>query len=98
MAIAFSVAFTPTPLAATELLVVEATAAVSAGINFVPRSGYKKVFIGAAATASPANILAGYNAIYGALVAGTKIFVRARVIDNAKGFASTPQLSSIIVS
>lgn len=97
MAIALSVAFTPTPLAAGEQIIIEATRQVSAGVNFMPRSEYKQVFVGAAASASPANILAAYNALYGALVSGAKIFVRSWVID-ATGLASTPIIDSVVVT
>lgn len=97
MAIALSVAFTPSPLAADESIVVEATDQVSAGKSFMPRSKYKTVFIGALASATPANILAAWNAIYGALVAGNKIFVRCYVI-NEDGFASSPIYDDAIVA
>jgi hypothetical protein len=97
MAIALSVAFTPTPLATGEIIVIDATDQVSAGKSFMPRSKYKQVFVGAAASASPANILSAWNAIYGSLIAGTKIFIRATVIS-ADGFASTPILTSAIVA
>jgi hypothetical protein len=97
MAIALSVAFTPTPLATGEKIVIEATAQVSQGISFRPRSAYKTVFVGAAASTSPANILANYNAIFGALIAGQKIFVRAFAV-NATGFKSEVYNKSIVVS
>lgn len=97
MAIALSVAFTPTPLAAGEQLVIEATRQVSAGINFMPRSEYKVIAVGAAATTSPQNILAAYNAIYGALLSGAKIFVRCRILTSA-GFAGSAIKSSVVVT
>lgn len=97
MAAALSVAFTPTPLAAGDKLVIEATAMVSKGINFQPRSAYKKIFVGAAATASPANILSAYTAIYGILITSTKIFLRARVVDST-GQAGDWQNTNIIVT
>lgn len=97
MAIALSVAFTPTPLGAGEKIVIEATRQVSAGVNFQPRSAYKQVFVGAAATASPANVLAAYNALYGALVAGSKILFRAYVIGST-GLASPVLQASVIVT
>lgn len=97
MAIALSLAFTPTPLATGEIIVIQATDQVSAGKSFMPRSKYKTVFVGAAASASPANILAAWNAIYGSLIAGQKIFIRAIVIGST-GFASVPILTSSIVT
>lgn len=97
MAIALSVAFTPTPLAAGEKIVIEASRQVSPGINFLPRSEYKQVFVGAAASASPANILAAYNALYGALVSGQKIFVRAWSVSS-NGIASVPITTTVVVT
>lgn len=97
MAIALSVAFTPTPLAAGEKIVVEATRQVSAGVNFMPRSEYKQVFVGAAASASPANILTAWNALFGALISGQKIFIRAWSVSS-NGIASTPINTSVIVT
>lgn len=82
MAIAFSVAFTATPTAALTKLVIEATPQVSAGKTFVNPSWYRQVFVGAAASATPANILAGYNAKFGALISGKKIFLRSRVVGS----------------
>lgn len=98
MAIALSVAFTATPLAATQQLVVYASPQVSAGINFMPRKKYKLIQVGAAATASPLNILTNYNAIYGALISGRKIFIIAKVIDNATGLASAELATSVVVT
>lgn len=97
MATALSLAFTPTPLATGEKIVVQATDQVSAGISFMPRSKYKNVFVGAAASASPANILTAWNAIYGAMLPGNKIFVRAFVVSST-GLASTPILGSAIIT
>jgi len=98
MAIALSVAFTATPLGATQQLVIYASPQVSAGINFMPRKKYKFIQAGAAATASPVNILAAYNAIYGALISGRKIFIIAKVVDNATGQASAELATSVIVT
>lgn len=97
MAAAMSLAFTPTPLAIGEKIIIQATAQISQGRNFVPRSAYKNVFVGAGASASPSNILAGYTAIFGALVAGKKVFVRAYVISS-NGLASTPLETNVIIT
>jgi hypothetical protein len=82
MAIALSVAFTATPAAALTKVVIEATPQVSAGKNFVNPSWYRQIFVGAAGTTSPANILAAYNAKFGTLVSGKKIFFRAFVVGS----------------
>lgn len=96
MAASFSVAFTPTPMGANEKVRIQATRQLSAGVNFVPRSAYHDVFLGAAASASPSNILSAYNALFGSLVTGAKIFVRVSVL-NASGFESTPVETSVVL-
>jgi RecG-like helicase len=98
MAIALSLAFTPTPLGATEQLVIYASPQVSAGVNFMPRKRYKFIQAEAAASASPADMLTNYTAIYGALISGRKIFIIAKVIDNATGQASTELGTNVIVT
>lgn len=97
MAIALSVAFAPSPLGLAEKIRIRATPQLSAGVAFVPKSRYKDVFLGAAATATPSNILAAYTALFGALVSGKKIFFEVSTV-NAQGFQSTPVESSIIVT
>jgi hypothetical protein len=83
-----SVAYTVTPLAANTKVAIFATRPVSAGINFQPNGAYKLVFVSAAAAASPANILAAYEAIFGTLItAGEKILFKLVVI-NSEGLAS----------
>lgn len=93
-----SVAFTPTPIGADNYLVIECSAPVSAGINFVPRSGFRKIFQTALNGTSPSNIATAYNAKFGSLVGldGAKVFVRARII-NASGVAGVPITASAIV-
>ena len=97
MAISFSVAYTATPMAASTKLLIEATPQLSAGITFVGRSKFRQILLTAAAAASPANILAAYNAKFGALVAGKKVFVRATAITS-DGQRSAPLVSSVTVS
>lgn len=96
MAIAFTVAYTATPLAAGVKLAIFATRQLSAGIAFQPRGAYKLVQVTAAAAASPANILAAYNALFGALVSGKKVLIRAVPIS-ATGVAGVPSQTSIII-
>jgi hypothetical protein len=93
---ALSVAFTPTPLATGEKIIIQATGQLSAGRNFAPRSAYRNVFIGAAASASPSNILSAYTALFGNLVTGKKIFFRCYVIGS-NGIASVPIESTKII-
>lgn len=82
---AFSVAYTATPLAAATKLVVYATPQQGAGVQYVKPSLLAKIFVSAAAAASPANVLAAYNAKFGTLVAGKKIRVRTIVINSSGG-------------
>lgn len=93
----FSVAYTTTPLAAGVKLVIEATRPLNVGVNFVGRSQYRQIQITAAAAASPANIVAAYNAKFGTLSIGKKIFVRAYTI-NADGQRSAFSSTSLIVA
>jgi len=97
MAIALSAAYTASPLAAGTKALIEATRQMSAGITFVGRSEFKQLQVTAAAAASPANILAAYNAKFGALVSGKKIFVRITIITS-DGQRSAPLISSIVVT
>lgn len=97
MAIALSVAYTATPLAAAQKAIVECTKQVSAGVSFVGRSQFRQISVTAAAAASPANILAAYNAKFGALISGKKIFVRVTVIT-VDGQRSAPLVSSVTVT
>lgn len=98
MATALSMAFTVTPVPAATVYVIEMTKQVSAGVNFMPRSQYKFVAKVAAAGASPANVLAAYNALFGALVAGKKIFFRLWAINTATGNQSAILEGSKIVT
>lgn len=95
---ALSAAFTPTPLGATEQLIVRATRPLSVGINFQPRAAYKTILVGGAATASPQVLTAGYAAVYGTPAVGNKILFQAYVIDNVKGLASGIIEASVVAA
>ncbi len=97
MAIAMSVAFTPTPTAAATLILIEATPQMSAGISFARRSLYKFLQVSTVAQASPVNILAAYNALYGSLVSGKKVFVRLTPITTS-GVRGTPYVQTIVIT
>lgn len=90
----FSVAYTVTPLAAGQRVLVFASPQRSAGRSF--ESDYRLIFTSAAAAASPANIFAAYVTRFGAPVVGAKIFVSASVY--AAGFVSQPLQTSLIVA
>ena len=91
---AFSVAFTPTPLAAGQKVIVRAGPQRSAGRAF--ESDFRVMFIGAAASASPANILTAYQAKFGTPSTGARLFVSASVYDT--GFESLPFITNCIVA
>jgi hypothetical protein len=96
MAIALSVAFTATPLPALSSLLVEGTKQLSPGVSFINKTWYKQLLVGAPATVSPANILAAYNARFGALISTKKIAIRLTVLT-ADGQRSAPLEGSVIV-
>jgi len=97
MAIALSVAYTATPLSAGVQAAIYATPQLSAGVNRPAERSYKLIQVTAAAAASPANILANYNARFGALISGRKIFVRVKLI-NASGVVSQVIDQSIVIT
>lgn len=97
---ALTVIYSASPLAAGVKMVVMATRPLSPGINFQQRGAYKIVHVSAAAAATPANILAGYTAIFGAYELGQKILAKVYLVDTATGLASSPplELSAIVES
>lgn len=99
MAATFSVAFTPTPLGASEKIVIQASGPVSPGLTNVPKGRYRTVFVGAAASASPANILSAWESIYGSIATqgGMRVFVRAKII-NSDGFAGAELQDTIVIA
>ncbi len=92
-AAAISLAFTPTPLAAGDRLLVYASPQRSAGRQF--EGDYRLVFTGAAATASPADVESAYNARFGAQIVGNRIFFALSRYSG--GFESAPLLVSAVV-
>jgi hypothetical protein len=94
---AMSVAFTPTPLGADDYLVVAASPQMPPGRSFFGNR-LKHIFSGAAASVSPANVLAGYLSVWGSLRAGNKIQVKAWVIRDTNGAASTPLSDTVTVA
>jgi hypothetical protein len=97
MAIALTVAYTATPLAAGVKLAVYATKPLSAGVVRPSPKQFQLLAVTAAAAVSPVNVLSAYTAKYGALVSGQKIFFRTVAIS-ASGIASAPFDSSAVVA
>lgn len=93
------VAYTATPLGANDRLAIFATRWVSAGKNFLPNGDYKLVALTALAAASPADIQAAYDALFGVPVVGEKIFYKLKVIRQTTGQStSTLQFSAIVTA
>jgi len=94
---AFSVAFTPNPLTADNNLAIYATPSLSPGIAAPNASKFR--FIGhiAAAAASPADMLAAYQNVFGDPVVDQKIFIEARPISST-GQGGTPLRAFAVVS
>ena len=84
--VAFSVAYTTTPLGAGVRAFIYASPQMSAGRNF--NGDYRLISVTAAAAASPANILAAYTAIFGAPVTGNRIFLQVQLYQ--AGFLGAP--------
>lgn len=95
---ALSVAFTPTPLAAGERIIIEMSRPVSAGRSFMPRSELKLITVSGLAPTSPQNVLAAWQAIYADFDLGQRIFGRARVLT-ANYFSGAPiNFNTVVVS
>ncbi len=92
--VAFSVAYTVTPLGASAKLLVFASPQRSAGRSF--EGDFRFIFKSAAAAASPANILAAYTAKFGVPVTGNRIFLSLVVTDS--GFESGALVTSQVVA
>jgi len=97
MAATLSLAFAPTPAGADQYLVVYAAPPVSPGVNFVPRSKFRFLQATALNGASPVNLLAAYEAKFGSLVAGSRVFVRAKLITT-EGFTSQELVTSFVIT
>lgn len=89
-----SIAYTPTPLSAGERAFISCSPMRSAGRGY--ESDFRLISVTAAAAASPANILAAYQARFGTPVTGSRIFVSVQRYLN--GFLSQPVLTSVIVA
>lgn len=93
-AIAYSIAYTPTPLAAGQRLFSFLSPQRSAGRSF--ESDYRLVAVSAAAAASPANVLSAYTARFGVPVVGNRIFHALQTYQ--AGFLSGPLYGSAVVA
>lgn len=85
----FSIDFTPTPAGADNYVVVQATSQQSGGRTFFG-SGAKQVKVSAANGTAPLDCTSEYAALFGAFRSGTKIQVKAFMVNSINGAASTP--------
>lgn len=93
-AVAFSVAYTVTPLPAGARLFSFVSTQQSAGRSF--NANYFLLAVSAAAAASPANLLAAYTAKFGVPVTGNRIFMSFTTY--LLGFQSGPLVTSQVVA
>jgi hypothetical protein len=93
-AVAFSVAYTATPLATGVRLFIFVSPQTSAGVSF--QADYRLLTVTAAAAASPANILAAYTAKFGVPVVGNRIFLKLQTYKG--GFLGSPTGVSQVVA
>ena len=95
---ALSLAFTPTPVPANTSYVVYATGMKSAGTARPGSSQFRLLKVMAAASASPNNLLVAYNARWGTLVAGRKVFVKIVAVNNLTGEESAGLVTFAIIA
>lgn len=89
-----SIAYTVTPLAAGERIFISQSPMRSAGRQF--ESDFRLINVSAAAAASPANVLASYQARFGNPVTGARIFTSVQKYSG--GFLSVPLVTSTVVA
>jgi hypothetical protein len=92
--VAFSVAYTPTPVGAGERVFLSASPQRSAGRAF--EGDTRLIQVTAAAGASPTVILTSYTARFGAPVTGQRIFVVAQRYKS--GYLSAALITSVVVA
>lgn len=99
-AAAFTVAFTPTPIPAGFNLVFRATRPVSAGKSFFGKSDYRFLEAIAAAGATPADLDATYEAIFGDKTGqvGQKVGIEAFLVEISSGLAGIPVRTSALIA
>lgn len=93
---ALSQVFAATPVPADFKICVQATGNIGPGKNFV-KNQFRTISYLAAAATSPANLLAAFTAVHGALVEGQKVFIRAFYVSTITGQAGIPVQTSTIV-
>jgi len=94
---ATTITYAATPVPANQALLIQTTGNLSAGKSFV-KNRFRTIHYAAAAAASPYVATTQQNAKWGAPTLGSKIFVRAYMIDIVGGYKSLPLIASAVVS
>lgn len=90
------ITFQPSPLPAGYRLVIDATDTLSAGISNA-HGKFRRIMVTSAAPSSPLSILSAWQAKFGTLVAGARVFVRVYVVDESVLVPSPLVIASAIV-
>jgi len=90
----FDVSFDPNPIDANVAAIVFATAQLSPGVNKPGKSEFRMISLLSPGATSPADLFAAYTTKFGPLVAGGRVFVKFRVINNTTGQSA----DSIVIS
>lgn len=93
----FDVALTPDPIPVNTAFVIEVTAQVSPGRNFL-KNEFRVLTFATAAVIIPIDIAALYIARFGALIAGQKIGVRLQPVNMTTGQKGQALSTSLIVA
>lgn len=93
----FTATFDPDPIPAGSALILDATEQVSPGRSNL-NNLFRQIAVLAAADTSPANIAAAYVAKFGALTAGQKVGLRARIVNTATGEVSGSVTGEVIIA
>lgn len=91
-------AFSPTPIPSTTIIIIQSTGPVSPGLSSPPGTHYWRFIHALVPTGtSPQNFATQYTALFGTLVAGQKIFTRVKEYDELAARASSWTVLSTIV-
>lgn len=94
----FDVTFAPSPVPADHTLVIESTPMLSPGISNA-NSQFRVIGQVASAGTTPADMYTAQTNKFGALIAGQKVFIRAKLINKLTGEVSqTLNASTIVVA
>jgi hypothetical protein len=92
-----SLAFTPTPIGATNRLIVSGTGGKSPGISFFGASQYRLLAASGLNVASPLDLMAAWITDHGTMILNTAISVRAAIV-NAAFMRGPYRVSNVIVN